>query len=350
MSEIEKKKDSIGDFLLGMEKAEIHLHVEGLVSVDTIWELMIKNNIKYDDIKTKEDIKNKFSIKTLEEFLYLFINIIQNSFRTEDDVKLLVRDAGEYLRANNIVYAELFLAPTKLVKMGLDFKKIVEIMDEGARQVKKIYNIDMKFIIDVSRTFGIENAMNNLNLTINNKVPSVIGIGLGGSEINGPAREYKEVFDKARAHGLHIVAHAGEDAGPESVWDTINYLQAERIGHGISSILDEKLMDYLSEKQIPIEVCPSSNLFTRKYVKNIREHPVKTFFNKGMKVTINSDDPTLFSTNLIDEYKILYGNNIFTKDEIIVLINNTIDATFLSGKEKELLKERNKAKEIAASG
>ncbi len=315
--------------LYKLPKTEIHLHIEGIASVNTIWSLMKKNKLSHPEIKNKKDLEEKFNVANLDEFIDLFINVIQTSFTEEDDIKHLIDDAANYLEENNIVYAELFFAPSKFVSMGFDFGKIIKILETGAEKIKSKYNREIRFLIDLSRTFGPENAMNNLDLTIKHKSPYIIGIGLGGAESKGPAEDYQEVFEKAIKHGFHVVAHAGEDVGPESVWNTIKYLKAERIGHGISSIYDEKLMQHLAEKQTALEICPTSNLFTKKYVHKIEEHPVKEFFNRKMNVTINTDDPTLFSVNLIEEYMNLYTHNIFTEKEIITLIKNNIYSSFL---------------------
>ena len=332
-----KDQSNFEKLLYNLPKTEIHLHLEGIASVNTIWSLMNKNKITHPDIKTKEDLERKFNIANLDEFIDLFINVIQSSFTEEDDIKLLIDDAENYLVDNNIVYAEMFFASTKFVSMGFDFGKIISILEEGAKEINRKHKREIRFLIDVSRSFGPENAMNNLDLTIKHKSPYIIGIGLGGSESKGPAEDYQEVFEKAAAHGFHVVAHAGEDVGPESVWNTIKYLKAERIGHGISSIYDEKLMNYLVEKQTTLEICPTSNLFTKKYVHTIEEHPVKEFFNRKMNITINTDDPTLFSVNLIEEYMNLYIHNIFSKKEIISLIKNNIYSTFLPINKKDEL-------------
>ena len=330
-----KEQSDFQKLLLDLPKTEIHLHLEGIASVNTIWSLMNKNKIAHPDINSKEDLESKFDIANLDEFIDLFINIIQSSFTEEEDIKLLIDDAANYLEENNIVYAEIFFAPSKFLAMGFDFEKIIKILEDGAAEIQKKYNREIKFLIDVSRSFGPDNAMKNLDLTIKYKSPCILGIGLGGAESKGPAKDYKDVFEKASKTGFHVVAHAGEDTGPESVWDTLKYLKAERIGHGISSVYDEKLMQTLAEKQTALEICPTSNLFTKKYVHKIEEHPVREFFNKKMNVTINTDDPTLFSINLIEEYMNLLVHNIFTEKEIIELIKNNIYSTFLPEKRKD---------------
>jgi adenosine deaminase len=325
------------EILRKVPKTEIHLHLEALATVDTIWALMRKNKISCEGVASKEDLARRYQIKTLDEFISVFINIVQNSFRTEEDFEFLLKDAAVYIKKNNIRYAEVFFAPTKFLRSGFDFAKIMRTLSNGAAALRRHCGAEIRFIIDVSRTFGEKNAMRNLELILSNKPPEVIGIGLGGAEAAGPAKDFGTVFTEAKAAGLRVVAHAGEDVGPASIWDTLNYLHAERIGHGISAVQDEKLMAHLAEHAVPLEICPTSNLFTRKFVQNIEEHPVREFYNRGICVTINSDDPALFSTSLIDEYMLLYKNGVFADVEIARLIQNNINATFLPEHEKRAL-------------
>ena len=161
-----------------------------------------------------------------------------------------------------------------------------------------------------------------------------IGIGLGGAEQKGPCKEFGPVFEKAIKDKYHAVAHAGEDVGPESIWDALRILHAERIGHGISSVQDEELVKYLCDKRVPVEVCPTSNVFTKKYVKKMTEHPVREMFDKGIPVTIATDDPIFFGVELIDEYWNLYSKLKFSKSEIKQLILNSFEDSFLSSSEK----------------
>ena len=335
-----RRSSKFREILLSLPKTEIHLHLEGLASVDTIWALWQKNKLFSADIQTKEDLLRRFQITTLDEFIDVFINIIQNSFRTEGDFAYLINDTGEYLKNNNIVYSEIFFAPTKFLKMGFSFPKIVEILTEGACSIYNRYGVEIKYLIDVSRTFGLENAMKNLNLVLEHKSDAIIGIGLGGSEKSGPSKNYEKVFQKAREHGIHFVAHSGEDMGCKEIDETITYLNPERIGHGTSAIQNQELMNFIADYKTPLEVCPTSNLFTRKFVTNIENHPVKQFYENNIFVTINSDDPSLFSTSLVDEYMLLYKKGIFSQNEILDLIKNNIYATFLTEDKKNSLWEK----------
>ncbi len=316
-------------------KTEIHLHIEGMASVDTIWALKEKHNLSLPGITSKEDIYNRFKVKNLDEFIDLFLNVIQNCFREEHDLDYLIKDTRDYLERNNIFYAEVFFAPSKFVMNGFSFGDMMTHLDDGAAMIKKKDNREVKFFIDVSRSFGPENAMRNLKLTLDNPKPSVIGIGLGGSESKGPAEDYKEVFRVARENGLKVLAHAGEDVGPHSIWSALNNLKVTRIGHGISAKEDEKLEEYLKENQIPLEICPMSNIFTGKYVSSYEDHPIKRFYDKGLYVTVNSDDPTIFGAELNDEYYNLLTHNIFTLGEVFSLIKNNLYATFMDQKAKD---------------
>ena len=325
------------DILFSIPKTEIHLHLEGMASVDTIWTLIQKHNLKIPGITNRNDIIKRFKVNNLDEFIDLFLNVIQNCYREEVDLTLQINDAKNYLIRNNIIYTEIFFAPSKFLMNGFSFDVMMEYLDKGAKKIKKENGIDIKFLIDVSRSFGSENALNNLNLILKHKKPSIIGIGLGGAESKGPASDYKEVFEIANNAGLRVVAHAGEDVGPESIWSSIKDLKVSRIGHGISAIQDDKLMDYLKETQLPLEICPMSNIFTKKYVSSYKDHPIKKFYNKGMYVTVNTDDPTIFGMELIDEYINLLENDIFSLTEIFDLIKKNLYATFLTKPEKDAL-------------
>ncbi|MFO7731861.1 MAG: adenosine deaminase [Spirochaetia bacterium] len=334
---MEKKtvnKQELRSIVASLPKTEIHLHLEGLASVDTIWKLKQKHNLTFDGISSKVDLYDRFKVDTLNDFIDLFINVVQNAFQKEEDILLLIEDARKYLKRNNIVYAEIFFAPSKFVRNGFSFQKIVELLDEGAKKLEREDNLRIKYIMDVSRTFGPENAMKNLDLTLKHKKNSVIGIGLGGAENKGPAQDYKKVFEKARSEELHTVAHAGEDMGPESIWHAIEDLHTERIGHGISAIQDEALQSKLVETQLPLEICPKSNIITGRYVKTYQDHPIRAFFDKGINVTLNTDDPTIFGAELNDEYMNLLTEKVFSFKEVVKLLKNTLYATFLSDQEK----------------
>jgi adenosine deaminase len=327
-------RQQIRELIQKIPKTEIHVHIEAMATPDTVWRLIERHKLAIPGIATKEDLLRRFKVRSLDEFIDLFINILQNCLRTADDFDLVLEDARAYLKRNNIVYAEIFIAPSKLISNGIDFAVITEKLDRAMDSFKRQDGIDVRFLVDVSRSYGVENAQKNVELTIAHRGRSVIGIGLGGSEAAGPARDYGSVFARAIDADLRVVAHAGEDVGPESIWDALNVLKASRIGHGISAIQDAKLMEYLAEKRIPLEICPTSNLFTGRYVKKLTKHPIRAFYDKGMKVTVNTDDPLIFGVELVDEYANLADHGFFKTDELVTLVGNGVFSTFLSAHEK----------------
>ncbi len=306
-------------------KPEIHLHCEGVISKQTAREFLMRDDPKY---RSLNEVKKLFNYSNLSEFIQTFL-LIQRSYKNVKDFKKLFIDVALYLKKNGIVYSEIFLSPSQFLKIGMQFDEVLDAISNEIKKIKKKYRITLKIIIDVSRTFGIENAMNNLDLVLKKRRNCIIGIGLGGDESKGPAREFESVFKKAKEAGLHTVAHAGEDVGPDSIWDAINILKSERIGHGITAIQDKALIEYLKLNSIPLEINPTSNLFTKFIVKTIEEHPIKPFYDAGVMVTLNTDDPTFFNVDLIDEYWSLYNNLGFTLCDIKQIIINGFKATFL---------------------
>ena len=312
-------------------KTEVHIHIEAVPSIDSIKALFKKNKGK--EISDQE-IKELFTYDDLNGFIQAFIKI-QQLYVSVEDFDYIFDDLAKYLVENGIVYAEAFFAPTSFLKNGFKYEDMVKVFDRKIAEIKEKHGITIKLLMDVSRTFGLENAMGNYSLLKKYPSENIIGIGLGGAEIKGPCRDYAPVFELAKREGYKVVAHAGEDVGPESIWEAIDLLHVDRVGHCISAIQDEKLMETLKERGIVLEVCPTSNVFTKKFVKSIAEHPIREFFNRGLFVTVNTDDPVFFKVSLCDEFYKLYKEAKFSLDEIIVLIKNGFNATYLSDSEKE---------------
>ena len=312
-------------FLQQMPKTEIHLHMEACISRDTLAGMLDNNKIPYD----LEDLDKLYKFSNLQEFIKLFLYII-DSIKTPEDFELIFKNLVDYCNANHIRYAEAFLAPSRMIQNGLDFKEIAQTLDRLSRETRLSGGPEIRYLIDVSRTFGPENASRNLQYVLASKVNSIIGIGLGGAELMGPAKDYKDVFSQALAEGLHAVAHAGEDDGPWSVRDTVELLRAERIGHGTSAIQDPELMDLIRDRGVPIEICLTSNIFTGKYVRQEKDHPVRRYYDQGLICTVNTDDPEIFNVNLSQEYYKFYKHLDFSVSEIIDLVRQGIFASFHS--------------------
>ena len=324
-------KSEFFEIYRNIPKAELHIHIEAVISRESIKKLYLKKNGTEFSDKAMQDL---FSYSDLNGFIAAFLQV-QDLFTEVRDFDLVFQDLKNYLLRNGVTHCEAFFAPSAFLKKGFSYAEMAKNFEKNLKKIKKETGITIWLLGDVSRTFGLENAENNLKMFMENPFEGFIGIGLGGAESKGPSKEFGPVFEKALKAGLHAVAHAGEDQGPESIWDAINICHAERIGHGISAIQDEKLMVLCAEKGIPFEVAPTSNVFTKKYVQSLSEHPFRPFFDKGMMVTLNTDDPLFFGVELLDEYYNLYKDMDFTEEELKQVIINSWNASFLSDKEKK---------------
>ncbi len=321
--ELTAREAQVRAFLEAMPKTEIHLHMEACISPETLMGMLDNHRVPYD----VKEVEKLYRFSNLNEFIKLFLFIL-DAIKSPGDFELIFANLRRYLEANNIRYAETFLAPSKMIQNGLDFNEIARVLDTQARICRGEGGPDVKFLIDVSRTFGPENASKNLQRVLAARTESIIGIGLGGAELMGPARDYGPVFAQARAEGLHAVAHAGEDDGPWSVRDTVEILKAQRIGHGTSAIQDPSLLELLKEKRIPIEICLTSNIFTGKYVRREADHPVRRYYDAGLVCCVNTDDPEIFKVNLTDEYFKLFKHLNFTVTELTDLVRQGVYSTF----------------------
>jgi adenosine deaminase len=327
----------VSDFIASLPKSEIHIHAEATVSFDSYFRL----NQKYRadaSLKSAADFRKLLEMDSLGVMLKNFF-YLQSLFRASEDFICIVADVEAYARRNNIMYLELFVAPSMVLKQGdVDFAGIMDPLVEGFAALAGRGGPDVRLLIDVSRSFGRDNAARNLSLltAYMARRPSdrIIGIGLGGQEIGNPCAAYKSVFAAAREAGLHTVAHAGEEVGPESIKDAVLVLGAERIGHGTSAIQDPSLMDLLKERSIPLEICPTSNVVTGKYVKRYDEHPIKDFLSRGLVVTLNTDDPVLFDVELTEEYRRASDRIGIPAEGILRMLRDGLRASFMDEKTK----------------
>ena len=323
-------------FIASIPKTEIHLHIEACVSSDSYRQLMRKYDIPLNrENKARIDFSKIESLKSMVEAFYF----VQSFFQEPGDFQLVVDDVIRYARRNNIYYLEAFASPSMILNRGyVSFDEMFAALTEGFARAHEQTGVDVRLIVDVSRSFGLDNAMKNLNLLqkflSSHPTERILGIGLGGQEQGHPCADYKTVFDKARKSGHHVVAHAGEEVGPESVWEAIDVLKAERVGHGTSAIQDPKLMDTLRDRGIPLEICPKSNVITQTYVPTYKDHPIRQFYDHGMMVTVNTDDPILFSIELNQEYANLATHLKFTRDEILVMVKNNLMSSFMTEERK----------------
>ena len=325
------KKDC-KEFIKIMPKVELHLHLEGAFTFEFLFSLINKYGGD-PSIQCIEDIEKKFIFKDFPNFIDIWFWKNQ-FFRAPEDFEASTYFTLQNLHRQNVIYAEVFYSPWDFVQFGLSVEAITEATLSGIHRAKKDFGIKCQLIADLCRDYGAETAIDRFKQIIPYRDQGLIGIGLGGSEQKFPPEPFAAVFRLAARKDFHRVAHAGEAAGPESVWGAIKKLGVERIGHGVRAIEDQTLVEFLKEKQIPLEVCVTSNLKTAVF-PSLEIHPIKQFFERGLLVTINSDDPAMFGATIRDEFIFLYEKLDFTPESIKELSINSVNASFLPDSEKQ---------------
>jgi adenosine deaminase/aminodeoxyfutalosine deaminase len=294
-------------FLLELPKAELHLHLEGSVEPETLHEL--------DPATPVEEFRALYQYPDFESFLRAF-GVVGKRLRGPDDYALITRRLLESLARQNVRYAEIIVAAGVVLWKGQEFAPIFEAICAAAAESP----VQVRWILDAVRQFGTEHVMRVAELAAERVGDGVIAFGIGGSEERGPANQFGEAFRFARAAGLRLTAHAGESMGPQSIWDALE-LGAERIGHGIAAVRDEALMRHLRERDIPLEICISSNVVTG-VVPRIEDHPLRRLYDAGVPIVLNSDDPAMFRCSLTGEYRLAAAHFGFTEEELEGLAAN----------------------------
>lgn len=336
------------DLIQKLPKSELHVHVRGAIPVEVFTDLLNKYPISdvlnrispdyqdklasYPNIRpflsatsqpwTVEAASRIFQFDTFEQFLNTF-NFTGFFLREVDDMRRLVLGVVESLKLQNVVYAEITISIKEYMRQNISLEDIVGCLEESMR----VPGIRVQWIVDLVRDFGAEAGLTLLKEIIALGSESIVGLTIGGAEHMYPAEQFVEVYNTARDNGLRLTAHAGEAVGPQSVWDAIRLLGVERIGHGVRAIEDPTLVEYLAEKGIPLEVCPTSNLRTGIY-PSYSAHPARALFDAGVPLTINSDDPTFFGTTLADEYTYVYNMGV-AEEGIYRMLKNGFTYAFL---------------------
>src|SRR4051794_28381019 len=293
-------------FIAGLPKAELHVHHVGSASPRAVAELAERHpGVVPSD---PDALATFFEFRDFAHFIDVYLAVV-DLIRTPEDVRLLTYEvAREMAQGQNIRYAELTCTPYTSVlphdeDRGMPIEAYGEAIEDARVAARRDFGIRLQWIYDIPGESGLPAADATLDFALNHPTDGLVAFGLGGPEVGVPRPQFQPHFDAARAAGLHSVPHAGETTGPQTVWDAIRLLGAERIGHGTSAAADPELLSYLAAEQIPLEVCPSSNIATRA-VATLAEHPIAAFRDAGVVVTVNSDDPPMFNTTLNREYEI----------------------------------------------
>jgi aminodeoxyfutalosine deaminase len=330
-------------FIQSLPKAELHLHLEGSVDPATLVELSRRYNTplptennRYDvagsgDVLTDEDVRRLYSYNDFNGFLLAFKSVTER-LRSPEDYELVTYRLMQKLRQQNVVHAEVYVSVGVIRWRGQPLEPIFEGLERGRERGQRDFGVSLLWIFDAVRHFGPEAAGEVFDLAARLRDRNVVGVGIGGDEARGPAEWFRDLFKKAAGNGLRLTAHAGETTGPESVWGALN-IGAERIGHGLAAARDRELLEVMAQKQVPVEICITSNLRTGACAE-LQEHPVRKFFDSGLMVTLSTDDPAMFQTSLNKEYEIARMEFEFSDEQLRELARNSIEASFLPVEKK----------------
>jgi adenosine deaminase len=326
----------VQQFAAALPKVELHVHLEGSIRPATLLALAERNGLPLPAADL-EGLRDFYRFTDFDHFIRVYFTI-SGCLKTVDDFALIAYEFGADMARQNIRYAEVTFTPqTNVSNTGLPFDAILEGLNDGRARARAVFGVEMAWVLDIVRSMP-ETRRAVASWAAGALDRGVVGLGLGGPEADFPPEPYADAFALARAAGLHSVPHAGEVAGPESVWGALRCLQAERLGHGVRSIEDPALLDHLRAQQRPLEVCPTSNVRLGFYA-SYDDHPIRRLWDEGLYVTVNSDDPPMFDTDLVTEYGVLAARLGFGPRELEQLSLNALQASFLPETRKQEMKE-----------
>ncbi|MEU3599557.1 adenosine deaminase [Streptomyces sp. NPDC006798] len=320
-------------FVAGLPKAELHVHHVGSASPRIVAELAAR----HPDARVPTDpaaLARYFTFTDFAHFIDVYLSVV-DLIRTPEDVRLLTFEVARDMARQNIRYAELTITPYSSVRRGIDERAFMAAIEDARLAAERELGVVLRWCFDIPGEAGLESAEVTTRLAVDLRPEGLVSFGLGGPEIGVPRAQFKPFFDRAIAAGLRSVPHAGETTGPETIWEALTELRAERIGHGTSAVRDPRLVAHLAEHGIPLEVCPTSNVATRA-VADLDQHPIRELVAAGVVVTVNSDDPPMFGTDLNTEYEV--AARLLGLDErgVAELAKNAVTASFLdpAGKDR----------------
>lgn len=321
-------------FARAMPKVELHVHLEGSIRPATLLELARRNRVALP-ATDEAGLQAFYRFRDFSHFITVYTTITR-CLRTPDDYRLIAYEFGCDCARQNIRYAEVtFTVEANQRMSGLPWQTLLESLNAGRAQARDEFGVDWGWIFDISRNEA-HTQDEVVEIALAARDQGVVALGVGGSEAEYPAQLVTRAFDRAHAAGLACIPHAGETAGPESIWAALDLLHARRIGHGVRCIDDPRLVELLGERQTPLEVCPTSNVCLGVY-PDYASHPLRRLWDAGLYVTVNSDDPPMFNTELNREYAVLVEHFGFGVDELEQISLNALRASLLAEAEKARL-------------
>ncbi len=294
--------NDLDTFIAGLPKAELHVHHVGSASPRIVAELAARHQGATPVPADPALLADYFTFTDFGHFIHVYLSVV-DLIRDAEDVWTLTYEIARELAGQQVRYAELTLTPFSSIRRGIAAEAYCDAVEDARRRAATDHGVQLVWCFDIPGEAGLEAADVTLDVALRQRPDGLVSFGLGGPEQGVGREQFAPHFAAARAAGLHSVPHAGESTGPETVWDALTHLGAERIGHGIAAAHDPRLMAHLRDRQIPLEVCPTSNVCTRS-VPSLAEHPLPVLVAAGVPVTINSDDPPMFSTTLNHEYAV----------------------------------------------
>jgi adenosine deaminase len=323
------------DLITAMPKVELHVHLEGAIRPETLLKLAQKHKITLP-ANTVDGLREWYRFTDFAHFVQIYITI-SNCIQTPEDLELVTREFLMGQAEQNILYSEVTYTPyTHYQQKGLPFQDQLDAINAARAWAERELGVGMNLITDIARETASEKGEIVAQWAVEAMGNGVVALGLGGAEINNPPEKHARAFEIAKEGGLSSVPHAGETEGAKSIWGALRSLNAVRIGHGVRCLEDPALVTELRERQIPLEVCPTSNICLKVFPE-MSQHSLPKLMDEGLYVTINSDDPPMFNTTLTNEYRVVAETFGYSLDQLKTLVMNGAKATLLPKTEKAAL-------------
>lgn len=328
----------IGQYLQAVPKAELHVHLEGAICPETLMTLAQRNNVALP-VTTLEEARAWFTFSDFTHFVEIFM-AISRCLKTVEDYELIAYEFGAEMARQHVRYAEVtFSVSTHEYALHVPHDRYFTGLQQGRARAKAEFGVEIAWVYDIVRaiedtTESRRRADYTTAVALEDKREGVVALGLGGDEVGYPPELFARWFEKALSEGLHSTPHAGETVGPVSVWGALKTLGAERIGHGVRSIEDASLVSYLAQQQIPLEICPHSNIRLGVYA-NLAEHPLPRLYAAGVPISVNSDDPPMFHTTLNENVATLHDPFQLSLDTIDDILLNGVRHSFMPTEQKQ---------------